>query len=73
MFTPTVYDEYNPHMNTVQLMVPKVLTFNENTELLPSGDFYNISLGNNDPINHSTLVLVRAPLRKISWVEVAKG
>ena len=42
----TFSDDSNPPLNTVQLMVYKVLMFHENIELLPSGDSYFLSLGN---------------------------
>ena len=73
MCLTTFSDDYNPPLNTVQLMVSKVLMFNENIELLPSGDCYDLSPGNNDPTKHTTLVLVRTPVRnQLGWVEVAK-
>ena len=51
-------DESNPLLNSLQLMVPKVLTFHENTEPLPSRDCYYLYTGNNDPIEHIMLSLV---------------
>ena len=40
MYIPTLYDDSNELLNTVQLVVSKVLTFHENTELFPSGDIF---------------------------------
>ena len=66
-------DEYNPLLNGVKLVVSEVLTFHENTELFPSGDSYDISLGNNEPTKRTTLVLVGIPIRnQLGWVEVEK-
>ena len=49
-------------------MVSEVLTFNENTELLPSGDSYD-----NDPTERIPLVIVGITIRKkLGWMEVAK-
>ena len=62
MCLTTLYDESNPSLNSVQLVVSKVLIFHENIELLPSGDFYDFSTGNNDPTEHITLVLVGIPV-----------
>ena len=45
MWLTTFSDEYNPPRNIVQIMVSKALMFHENSELLPSGDFYDLSLG----------------------------
>ena len=65
--------ECNPPLNAVQLMVSKVLIFHENTELLPSVDCYDLYPGNNDPAEHTTIVLVGIPVRnQTDWVEVAK-
>ena len=56
-----------------QLMVSKVIMLHENTELFPSGDYYDISLGNNYPTERITLVLVGIPIRnQLVWVEAAK-
>ena len=44
-------------------MVSKVLMFHENTELLPSVDWYDLYPGNNDPIEHITLELVEIPVK----------
>ena len=63
MCLTTLYDKSNPPLNSLQLMVPKVLVFHENIELLPSGDLYDLSLGNNDPTEHIMLVLVEIPFR----------
>ena len=43
----TFSDESNPPLNTVQLMVSKVLIFHENIEVLPSVDCYDLYPGNN--------------------------
>ena len=55
-------DEVNPHLNTVKLIVSKVVMFHENTELLPSGDSYGHSLGNIDPTDHITIILFGLPV-----------
>ena len=44
MCLTTFYDGSNPPLNTVQLMVSKVLMFHENTDLIPFGDSYDLSL-----------------------------
>ena len=57
----------------MQLVVTKVLIFHENIELFPSGDSYDIYLGNNEPTERTTLVLVGIPIRnQLGWVEVEK-
>ena len=54
-------------------MVSEVLMFHENTELFPSGDSYDISMGNNEPTENITLVLVGIPIRnQLGWVKLAK-
>ena len=69
----TFYDKSNPTLNTVHLMVSKVLMFHENKELLPSGDWYDLYRGNNDPTEQTTLVLVGVLVRsQLGWVELAK-
>ena len=53
-------------------MVSKVLMFHENTEQLPSVDFYDLYPGNNDPTYDIMLVLVRIPvLNQPDWLEAA--
>ena len=60
-------------MNAVQLVVSEVLMFYENIELFPSGDSYDISLGNYYPTKRITLVLVGIPIRnQLVWVELAR-
>ena len=67
------YDESKPPLNTVHRMVAKVLTFHENTEILPSVECYDLYPGNNDPIENITLVLVVIPAQnQPAWVEAAK-
>ena len=67
------FDEYNTLLNAVQLVVSKVLMFHENIELFPSGDSYDISLGNNYIKNLTPLVIVRKPIRnQLGWVDVSK-
>ena len=69
----TWYYDYNPLLKAVQLMVSEVLILHENIELFPSGDSYDISLGNNYIKNLTPLVLVRKPIRnQLGWVDVAK-
>ena len=54
-------------------MVSKILMFHENTELLPSGDSYELSLGNIEADECITVVIVGITVRnKLVWVEVAK-
>ena len=66
-------DESSPHLNTLQSMVSEVLMFHENTELLPSGNFYKISPGNNYTTKRITLVLVVITFRtQLYWVEAVK-
>ena len=66
-------DESNPSLITLQLMLSKVLMFHDNTELLPSGDWYDLSPGNNDPTKHITLLLVGSSIRnQLVWMEVVK-
>ena len=73
MCLTTFYYDYNPLLNTVQLVVSEVLMFHESAEVFPSGDSYDISPGNNDTPEHITLVLVVIPTRKqLVWVEAAK-
>ena len=73
MILTTFSNDSNPLLNKVQLVVSKVLTFHENTELLPSSDSYEISQDNNDLTKRITLVLVGIPIRnQLGWIEVAK-
>ena len=66
-------DEYNPLLNEVQLMVSEVLMFHENIELLPSGDSYDISPGNNETTKHIKFYLVGIPtINKLVLVEAVK-
>ena len=68
-----LYDDYNPPLNKIQLMVSEVLMFNENTELIPYGDSYDVSTGNNDPTMRSTLLLVGITvINQLGLVEAAK-
>ena len=54
-------------------MVSKVLKFHENTELLTSGDCYDLSPGNNDPIEDIMIFLVVIPIiNQLGLVELAK-
>ena len=47
--------------------------FNENKELLPSDDCYDLSPVNNYPTNHTALVLVGIPIiNQLGWAELAK-
>ena len=65
-------DEFNPLLNTVQLIVSKVLMFHENTELLPYGDCYELSPGNNDPTEYIMIIIDGIPIsKKHVWVDVA--
>ena len=73
MCLTTLSDEYNLPLNSVQLMVSKVLMFHENTELLPSGDCYDLSPGNNESTEHIMIVHVGKSFRnQPNLVEVAK-
>ena len=65
---------YNPPLNTVKITVFKVIEFNENTELIPSGKSYDLYPDNNDPTDGIMLVLVGITLRnQLGWVEVYNG
>ena len=73
MYLTTLSYEYNPPLNSVKLMVSKVLTFLVNIELIPSGDWYDLSTGNNYPTKHIALFLVGIPvIYQPDLVEVAK-
>ena len=57
----------------MKLIVSKVCTFHENIELLPSGDCYDLSPGNNAPIEHIIIALVGTPVKnQPDLVKVAK-
>ena len=69
----TFYDDYNPLLNAVQLMVSEVLMFHENIDLFPYDDSYDISMSNKDPTERITIVLVGIPIRnQLIWLEVVK-
>ena len=54
-------------------MIYKVFMFNKNTELLPSGDCYDLSPGNNEPIEHIKFFLVGIPVsNQLGLMEVEK-
>ena len=73
MCLTTLSIDSNPHMNTVQIVVFEVLMLHENTYLLPSGEYYDPSLGNNCPTEHIVLLLVDITIRnQLVSVEVAK-
>ena len=55
-------DDFNLHLNTVQLMVSEFLMFHENTELLPSCDYHDLSLGDIDPVQCIITILVVIPV-----------
>ena len=40
---------YNPPLNTVQLLLCEVPMFHENKNLPPPGDYYDLYPGNYDP------------------------
>ena len=61
--TTLLSDESNPPMDSVKLMVSKVHMVHESIELLPSGECYDLSTGNNDPTENIMLVLVGIPIR----------
>ena len=72
MCLATLSDKSKPPLKSVQIVVSKLLMFHENTELLPSGDCYYLSPGNNYPTDHIMLLLVRIPvINQPDWVEVA--
>ena len=50
-------------MNAVQLMVSELPNFHENIYLLPSGDSYDLSMGNIEPSERIMLVLVGIPVK----------
>ena len=66
-------DEYNTLMKTVKLIIFEALMFHENTELLPSGESYDLSPGNIELTERITLFLVAIPvINNPFWVEVSK-
>ena len=72
-FLTTFYYDYNPPLNTVQLMVSKVLVFHENIDLLHSDECCDTSTGNSDPSEHIMLVLVGIPVsNQLGCVELSK-
>ena len=63
----------NQPLNTVKLTVFKDLRFHENTELIPTGKYYGLSIGNNNPTEGLTLVLVGINIiNQLGWLEAAK-
>ena len=71
-YLTSFYDNYKPPLNEVHIMLSKALMFHKNIELLPSGDCYDLSLNNNYPTEHTTLVLVCRPvINQLEWFEVA--
>ena len=69
----TFYDESNPFINAVKLMVSRVLMFHENVEIIPSVDYYDLYPCNYDPTEHITLLLVGIPvINQPDFVEVVK-
>ena len=62
-FITTLSDDYNQLLNSLQLMVSKVLMFHGNKELFPSGDSFYIYPGNSDPTKCIIVVLVWVPIR----------
>ena len=67
------YDNSNTPLNAVQVMISEVLMFHENKELYPSGDYYDLSVGNAGPDERIVLSLVVIPVRyQLQWVEIAK-
>ena len=70
-FTRSLFFHYKIPMNTVQLIVFKVLMFYENIGLLPSVDSSEISTGNDDPNEGTTLLLVSIYIsNKLVYTEV---
>ena len=70
----TLYGDSNPTLNSLQLIISEVLMFHESTQLLPSGESYDLSMGDNDLNEIITLVLVGIPVRnKFGWFELVKG
>ena len=66
-------DDSEPPLKAVQLMVNEVLMFHENTDLLPSGEYYDLSLGNIDPDQCITIFLVVITVRnQLGLVELTK-
>ena len=60
-------------MNTLQLMVFKFLMFQENIDLIPSSDSYDLSAGTNDPNKGIILVIFGIPaINQLGCVEVLK-
>ena len=67
MCLTTFSDESNPLLNELQLMISEVLMFNENIDMFPSDDSYDISPGNTDPTKSIALVLVLGYLSEIKF------
>ena len=71
MCTRYFFVHSSPPLNTVQLFVLKFLVFRENTELIPSGESYELFPVNNYPNEFITLVLVGLSIRnQLDLVEV---
>ena len=66
-------DDSNQPLNTLQFMDYRVLMAHENTELIPSGDCYDLSRGNYDTNKHATPVLFGKPvINQLGWVDIVK-
>ena len=64
-----LFDESNPPLNAVQLMVSEFLMSHEDIELFPSGDSYDLSLVNSYPTERIMLDLVGIPvINQLGWV-----
>ena len=62
---------YNPQFDTFQIFVFEVLIFIENMDMIPPGEYYDLSLGNYHPTEGITLVLVGIYLRKkLIWMKL---
>ena len=60
-------------MNSVQIMIFELLVFQENIELIPYGDYNDLSLINTDPTKQIPLVFVGITVRnQLGWVEAMK-
>ena len=73
MLLTTLGVHNNQPFITVKLILLKVIMFHQNKELLPPGDYSDLSTGNNEPNESITLVYVGIPFRnQLGWDEVVK-
>ena len=69
----TLSDDSVPPLNTVKLMVSKVLLGHENTYMIPYDDSYDLHSGNNDTTEFITIVPVGISVtNQLGWSEEVK-